>query len=127
MYKRQLYGTASKGGSSDNGTVFAIHTDGTGFTNLYSFSAEDSETVTNTDGANPEGALVLSGNILYGTAFHGGSMSDGTLFSINTNGTGFTNLYNFTGGQDGANPASGLLLSGNVLYCLLYTSSSGLP
>ena len=111
-----LYGTASKGGSSDNGTVFAIHTDGTGFTNLYSFSAEDSETVTNTDGANPEGALVLSGNILYGTAFHGGSMSDGTLFSINTNGTGFTNLYNFTGGQDGANPASGLLLSGNVLY-----------
>ena len=31
---RQLYG-----GSSGNGTVFAVNTDGTGFTNLHSFTA----------------------------------------------------------------------------------------
>jgi uncharacterized repeat protein (TIGR03803 family) len=111
-----LYGTASKGGSGGDGTVFRLNTDGTGFTNLYSFSAEDSETDTNTDGANPEGALVLSGNNLYGTTFHGGSTINGTLFAIHTDGTGFTNLFNFTGGQDGASPAAGMLLSSNVLY-----------
>src|SRR5690349_1586221 len=33
-----LYGTASGGGSSGNGTVFALKTDGTGFTNLHSFT-----------------------------------------------------------------------------------------
>src|SRR5678816_804705 len=34
-----LYGTAGSGGSSGVGTVFAIRTDGTGFTILHSFSA----------------------------------------------------------------------------------------
>src|ERR1035437_628709 len=33
-----LDGTAYYGGSSVNGTVFAVHTDGTGFTNLHSFT-----------------------------------------------------------------------------------------
>jgi len=32
-----LYGTAAIAGISGNGTVFALKTDGTGFTNLYSF------------------------------------------------------------------------------------------
>ena len=34
-----LFGTAASGGSSGNGTVFKVSTDGTGFTNLYSFTA----------------------------------------------------------------------------------------
>src|SRR5258705_415931 len=33
-----LYGTASAGGGSGNGTVFAVTTDGSGFTNLYRFT-----------------------------------------------------------------------------------------
>ncbi|MGH7969236.1 MAG: hypothetical protein ACREIC_10975, partial [Limisphaerales bacterium] len=54
-----LYGTAEVGGSSAEGTIFAINTDGTGFTNLHTFATGD--------GANPIGNLVLSGNTLYGT------------------------------------------------------------
>ena len=34
---------------------------------------------------------------------------------FNTDGTGFTNLYNFNGGSDGAFPFAGLILSGNTL------------
>jgi uncharacterized repeat protein (TIGR03803 family) len=34
------------------------------------------------DGANPEGALILSGNTLYGMARYGGAYSDGTVFSL---------------------------------------------
>ncbi len=104
-----LYGTASSGGSSNVGTVFAVHTDGTGFTNLYSFTG-------GSDGANPQAGLILSGNTLYGTAYNGGSSGRGTVFAVHTDGTGFTNLYNFTGGSDGAEPAAGLILSGNTLY-----------
>jgi uncharacterized repeat protein (TIGR03803 family) len=85
-----LYGTVSGGGSSGNGAVFKLNTNGTGFTTLHSFTAFS----INSDGANPHAGLVLSGNTLYGTAYNGGSSSYGTVFAVNTNGTSFTNLYN---------------------------------
>jgi len=111
-----LYGTANGGGSSGVGTVFAVNTNGTGFTNLHSFTATSGPNFTNSDGANPYAGLILSGNTLYGTAQAGGSSGNGTVFAVSTNGTGFTNLYNFSGGNDGANPEGGLVLSGNTLY-----------
>jgi uncharacterized repeat protein (TIGR03803 family) len=116
-----LYGAAGDGGTSGNGTVFAISTGGTGFSNLYNFTATLGPLRTNSDGANPYSSLILSGNTLYGTAFDGGTNGVGTVFAISTNGTGFTNLYNFTGSDGtaatgGGNPASGLVLSGNALY-----------
>jgi len=105
-----LYGTTFDGGNSDAGTVFAINTNGTGFTNLYSFTD-------GSDGAGPQAGLILSGSVLYGTASQGGSSDYGTVFSINTNGTGFTILYSFAGyPEDGADPVSGLLLSGSTLF-----------
>ena len=45
----------------------------------------------------PNGGLILSGNTLYGTAYEGGSLSAGMVFSIQTNGTGFTNLHTGSG------------------------------
>jgi hypothetical protein len=126
-----LYGTAY--GSADNGSpraanlsgaVFKLNTNGTGFTNFYLFSPVD-QSLTNTDGANSEAQLVLSGNRLYGTTVYGGhyksgSFANGTVFAINTDGTGFTNLYYFSAtvanpsgfftNSDGANPSAGLVL-----------------
>src|SRR5204863_229097 len=91
-----LYGTATYGGSSDNGTVFKVNTDGAGFTNLHSFTGDSGyPAYTNNDGAYPYASLILSSNILYGTASSGGGSRGGTLFSLNTDGTGFTNLHNF--------------------------------
>src|SRR5437763_967785 len=67
------------------------------FTTLHSFTATaPGGTCANSDGAHPEGRLVLSGNTLYGTAFEGGISGAGTMFAINTNGTGYTNLHSFT-------------------------------
>src|SRR3989442_571651 len=70
------------------------------FTTLYSFtagsSAGTSPLVTNSDGAYPRDGLILSGNTLYGTAVNGGSSASGTVFALNTDGTGFTSLYSFT-------------------------------
>ena len=110
-----LYGTAVYGGAFGKGTVFKVNTDGTGFTNLHSFTAYVSGT--NSDGANPFPGLVLSGNILYGIATYGGAKGKGTVFAINADGSGFTNLYNFIGyPQGGQNPQGGLILSGHTLY-----------
>src|SRR5882762_2551760 len=104
-----LYGTTAFGGSSGNGTVFAVNTDGSGFTNLYGF-------IGGNDGGIPTASLILSGNILYGTASAGGSSGNGTVFAVNTDGSGFANLYRFTGGNDGGDPYAGLILSSNTLY-----------
>jgi uncharacterized repeat protein (TIGR03803 family) len=112
-----LYGLAGDGGSAGNGTVFAINTDGTGFTNLYSFTPSSGAISSNSDGANPFASLILSDDTLYGTAFDGGSAGYGTVFAINTTGTGFTNLHTFTGAAEGGGKAdSSLVLSGNALY-----------
>jgi uncharacterized repeat protein (TIGR03803 family) len=113
-----LYGTASGGGTTGNGTVFRVNTDGTGFTNLYNFTD-------NNDGALPLAGLILAGNTLYGTTEQGGASDYGTVFAINTDGTGFTNLYGFTGGDDGANPQAGLILAGNTLFGTAMGGGSG--
>ena len=117
-----LYGTAETGGSAGNGTsfsgygtVFKVGTNGLGFKTLYSFT-------NGVDGAYPQAGLVLSGNTLYGTADTGGSSGAGTVFKVNTDGSGFLSLYSFTNGADGANPQAGLVLSSNTLYG---TTSSG--
>jgi uncharacterized repeat protein (TIGR03803 family) len=112
-----LYGTAENGGSFAAGTVFAVETNNPGsFRILHYFTATTPQyTGTNNDGANPFAGLVLSGNTLYGTTFGGGKYGYGTVFSVNTNGLNFTNLYNFTGGTDGTGPHGGLTLSGNML------------
>jgi uncharacterized repeat protein (TIGR03803 family) len=104
-----VFGTTEYGGGSGYGTVFRVKTDGSAFTNLYSFT-------NGFDGATPEAGLVLLGNTLYGTAKSGGSASYGTVFSLSTDGLGFATLYTFTNGTDGAAPSAGLTFSGGVLY-----------
>ena len=71
----------------------------------------------------------MSGNVLYGTAWSGGPGGVGTLFKINTDGSGFTVLHGFTKervdyshknaidtNSDGAWPETGLMVNGNSLY-----------
>jgi uncharacterized repeat protein (TIGR03803 family) len=119
-----LYGTTVFGASypNDGGMVFRLNTDGTGFTNLYSFTDFNNAIYANSDGGIPVAPLILSGNTLYGTASVGGIAGLGTVFAINTDGTSFTNLHSFTAyagyltNYDGAGPKAGLVLSGNTLY-----------
>jgi uncharacterized repeat protein (TIGR03803 family) len=70
-----LYGTTYGGGDFGLGSVFALNLDGTSFTNLYSFTS-------GTDGAHPQGSVMLLGNVLYGTASQGGNAGDGTVFML---------------------------------------------
>jgi len=125
-----LFGTTAAGGGAGTGTVFAISPDGGGFTVLHSFRALHNST--NTDGASPQAGLFLSGFTLYGTAYAGGTSGNGTVFSINTDGSEFVTLHDFTGpyvpigflgtNSDGAQPYAGLILGEEDL---LYGTASG--
>jgi uncharacterized repeat protein (TIGR03803 family) len=123
----KLYGSTTDGSTNFDGTIFSLNRDGSGFTNLYTFSAggvNPSFQNTNTDGMNPYG-LILSGNTLYGAAQNGGTNGNGTIFSLQTDGSGFTNLYTFSASvnnqffaatnSDGVSP-TGLVISGDTLY-----------
>src|SRR5579862_2616326 len=69
-------------------------------------------------------AAVLAGpdGALYGTTTGGGTTGFGTIFKVNADGTGFNNLYSFTGGIDGGYPQGAMVLSGNTLYGTTGTS-----
>jgi uncharacterized repeat protein (TIGR03803 family) len=91
----RLYGMTSIGGVNGEGTIFAMATDGTGFTLLRSFTPA-------TDGAYPDGGLVQGADgRLYGTTSAGGANSDGTIFAIAADGAGFTVLHSLAPATDG--------------------------
>jgi uncharacterized repeat protein (TIGR03803 family) len=114
-----LYGTTFYGGMYSNGVVFKIDTDGSGFAVIKCFSGlicpPGMPYGTNSDGANPRAALALSGDTLYGMTVNGGSLYDGTIFKLKTNGTDFAVLKNYYN-ADGAWPYNALLVDGQTLY-----------
>jgi uncharacterized repeat protein (TIGR03803 family) len=110
---RILYGCTSTGGSTGSGTAFAINADGTAFRTLHVFSAVSN--YTNSEGAYPRGIFAALGGKLYGIAQGGGPSGQGTVFSINTDGSDFQVLHSFTV-PEGAAPPKGLVASGTALY-----------
>ena len=115
-----LYGVTKYGGSSNFGTIFRMNVDGTGFGLLHSFTGLAN------DAADALGSLTLSGSRLYGTTHSGGASSQGTVFGVNTDGTGFGLLHSFAGGaSDGQNPYASLTLAGSKLYGTTWAGGSG--
>jgi len=115
-----LYGMTEYGGSSNLGTLFEVNTDGSGFRVLRSFAGGGG------DGSEPEGSLIQSGSVLYGMTPYGGSSNLGTLFEVNTDGSGFSILHSFVGGSsDGARPFGSLIQSGSTLYGMTAGGDSG--
>lgn len=103
-----LFGTTFDGGSVGSGTIFRINTDGSGFTVLKDYDGAD--------GAWPRPGLILSGDTLYGMTARGGSFGFGTVFKLNTNGSGYTVLKEFDLFTEGSAPYWGLTLHGTTLY-----------
>ncbi len=104
-----LYGVTARSGDHDGGTFFQVNTDGTGFSVLHAFAGGS------TDGALPFGGPILSGSTFYGTTHEGGSSDKGTIYTMQTDGSGYALLHTFTG-SDGSLPYATLLLDGSTLY-----------
>jgi uncharacterized repeat protein (TIGR03803 family) len=105
-----LYGTCSFGGSNNAGIVFRCDAKGNFYSVLHHFRADP------TDGWNPEGGLLAgSDSRLYGTCRRGGGVvngiirDQGTLYRIQTNGSGYTILHRFGAARDGRQPIGDLL------------------
>lgn len=82
------------------------------FTTLKSFGV-----LSNVTGIRPKGELVWGhGGTLYGTTSDGEGNVGGTVFKVQSDGSGFTVLKWFTNSFEGVLPYAGVILSGNVLY-----------
>ncbi len=103
-----LYGTTGKGGTNGMGVIFKIKPDGTGYSKLLDFSGT-------ANGSSPLGSLISDGAYLYGMTHDGGSSDYGVLFKIDSNGTGFTKLIDFTN-ANGMYPYGSLISDGAFLY-----------
>jgi len=85
------------------------------FTTLYEFTAGYN------DAGLPYGGLTLDGSTFYGMSYFGGSNYNGVIFKTNIDGSGFTNIHRFVGGNDdGQRPYGDLTLSGNTLYGMTF-------
>ena len=111
VFSNQLYGTTTAAGISNVGTIFRLNADGSSFTPLHEF-------LSTWDAGEPFGGVTLYSNTFYGAALSGNSSSGnyGIIYRMNPDGSSFTNVYNFSGGSDGAGPESTLVLNGNTLY-----------
>ncbi len=86
-----LYGMASEGGTADMGVIFRIATDGTGYTELYTFAQSSS-----TDGKTPFGTLIEHTNgKLYGMTSSGGTQQNGSIFQIDKDGSNYNLIHSF--------------------------------
>jgi uncharacterized repeat protein (TIGR03803 family) len=102
-----LYGTTSIGGAGGAGTVFVLTPSQGSWTStvLYSFTGGYQ--------AGPRASLTAdAAGDLYGTVYADGPSRYGSIFKLTRVGASWTysNLHNFTGGSDGGNPISTVLL-----------------
>jgi uncharacterized repeat protein (TIGR03803 family) len=94
-----LYGTTTQGGSSGKGSVFRIARNGSGYSDVYTFTDK------------PFGALFqASDGLLYGAA---GNEGPGFLYRLNKDGSGYSVIHTFTAWPTDGDGVNGPLVEAN--------------
>jgi uncharacterized repeat protein (TIGR03803 family) len=94
-----LYGVTTEGGTNDDGIVYKVNKDGSGFSNLHTFSLDSGE-----GGRPPAGLMKGTDGGLYGTTSVGGAGGAGTVFRLNQDGSLYTTLHSFGARSQGTYP-----------------------
>ena len=102
-----MYGVASSGGAEGVGTLFSVDAQTLEYAVRHDFDFPE--------GGSPAGELLIGRDgRLYGTTGNGGkdssgnTVSRGTIYSVEPDGSDFQSLHTFTG-DDGYGPAGGLI------------------
>jgi len=102
-----MYGTTSSGGLNDDGVIFRIMPDGSGFQKLLDFEYAS--------GSGGCGTMISDGFFLYGITGGGGILNRGVIYRIHPDGSDYEVLH-FFNGEDGFYPEGGLIFDGTWLY-----------
>lgn len=115
-----LYGT-TRSATGGYGSIYKIKPDGTGFTTIFLCPIPNPNTTPSI--VFPMGGLISDGTYLYGMSYYGGSSAIpnlGAVYKIMPDGSGFTILHSFQGGNDGGKPYGSLIYDGTFLYGMTY-------
>ena len=112
-----LYGMTANGGVANDGVIFKIKPDGSGYIKLLDFTGTS-------NGSLALGSLISDGTYLYGTTAMGGAANHGVLFKIKPDGTGFTKLLDFSGTSNASDPQGSLIFDGIFFYGVTYTGGT---
>jgi uncharacterized repeat protein (TIGR03803 family) len=104
-----LYGATLLGGQANQGVIFSLNTDGSGFNVIHSFLGGPD------DGAQPHSNPMPDGPVLYGLTSMGGAQNEGTIYQINPDGSDFAVLYSFVT-PTGTDPHGFVIVDHNNLY-----------
>ncbi len=111
---KTLFGMTAFGGANNEGCLFSVDTNGNNYRVLLDFNQ-----LLTPIGETPLGSLTLSvsGDTLYGMTESGNYY--GNIFSVDTAGNGFTNLYSFSSSAGDA-PTGDLILSGGLMFGMTF-------
>ena len=125
----KLFGTTQGGGEDDLGVLYSIDLNGSNYTVVHEF-VEDIN-FERPGGAFPNG-IVADGTTIYGVTNEGGAEDVGAIYKINTNGSGFSVIHDFSEDPngafpDGAFPRGALAVSGSTLVGVSSSGGGGDP
>ncbi|MBI3220870.1 MAG: T9SS type A sorting domain-containing protein [Bacteroidetes bacterium] len=99
-----MFSTTRSGGVSNDGVIYRIRKDGTGYTKLFDFGGSN--------GAAPTEIMQHPNGNLYGTTEVGGAHNLGIIYKIKRDGSGFTKLFDFNG-SNGISGVGKLIVGAN--------------
>lgn len=113
-----LYGMTERGGGTGIscggmgcGVFFKIKPDGTEYSKLLEFV----DTISRS-GIQPYASLTIDATFLYGMTPYGGTNANGQIFKIETDGTGYEEIFAFENPTTGVTPYGSLISDGIFLY-----------
>ena len=115
-----LYGMTYYEGTGNGGCIFSFDTQSSTYTVLVSFTGDAGDY----PGFYPVGSLLLYDDVLYGMTSEGGTNDYGVLFSVNTNGSDYTVLYDFDS-SSGEYPYGSLIEVDGIFYGTASEGGSG--
>jgi len=111
-------GTGTCTGSNGCGVIFKIMSNGAGYVKLHDFDGD-------TNGGQPLwGGLILDGTFLVGMTSGGGYYGGGVIFKIKSDGTGYSDLFDFNP-TDGQGPGGSLIYDGTFFYGMTSQRGTG--
>ena len=108
---KTMFGATPGGGLYGTGIIYSLDTNGNNFKVLYTFDT----TFYYSANSGPYGGLTLLGSKLYGATNRLGLYGDGNIFSIDTDGSNYKDLFDLND-TDGQYPSGYLVYSYGKLY-----------
>ncbi|HLH81000.1 MAG TPA: choice-of-anchor tandem repeat GloVer-containing protein, partial [Chthonomonas sp.] len=105
-----FYGTDYVGGAFDEGVIYRVNPDGSGYTILHNFPPQQAPDHSFTPGGSrPVGSLVQgTDGYLYGVTQLGGTNDSGVVYKIRPDGSSYQVIYTFGSNSGGGQPNGGL-------------------